>query len=271
MTEKPRVLVAIPTYYGKDYVLEEFMTNIANFTYQNYDIMLIDTTPEKGGWFYKKMLKYPKGNARKKTVIPLRRSKTGRQTLAKARNYLRRAFLSEDYDYMFHLESDLLPPKDIIERLMEEEKLIITGMYEIGVEGTNFTLGKGTFWEFDHEGRNPLIHLAFPTPPERLTPEKIARNDTAFTRQLKPHEWETFIDGTVKQVGGCGLGCTLIHRDILERFDFRADIQFSFHDDVLFYADLFNARVPVWLHTGYNILHKNQDWADVSAMPGYKY
>lgn len=281
MSEKndiPRVLVAIPTYNGKDYIFEEFMKRISEFTYENYDILIVDSSAQKGGPFYKKSIKYMKGNAKKKEVIAMRRSDTGRQTLCKARNIIRKYMLDDDYEYMFHLESDLIPPKNIIEFLMSQDKIIITGMYEIGKIGKNFYFDVGKPWAFAMSGKFPLIHQTFPkkekwiTKDDKfITKEGVESTSKVFVRQLNRKEMDLFIDGTIKQVTGCGLGCTLIERQVLEHFKFRINIKYNFHDDTLFYADLFNARVPVFLHTGLNIRHDNQDWADIKKQTGYKY
>lgn len=268
MSELPKVLVGCPTYDGKDYVLEEYMENVISLDYPNYDIIIVDNSERKGGPFFKRLKKYEsrKGNAKNVYVISDRRARTSRQTIAKSRNKIREHFLRGDYKYYMSIEFDLIPPKDIITKLMAEKKPVITGMYEIGYDERASHL--------QEKGKYPLIHMAVRTATkERDEGTKIIVqcphcnkpvNIKNKTRQLTREELVKFIDGTVKQVHGCGVGCTLMERWVLEAIQgFRVDLEYNYHDDTFFYLDLWNKHIPVYLHTGYNIKHSNSDWQAV--------
>ena len=45
--------------------------------------------------------------------------------MAKSHETIRQKALKGNYDYLLHLESDVFPPIDIIERLLEKKKKII--------------------------------------------------------------------------------------------------------------------------------------------------
>ena len=47
MMEKPKVLVGCPIYDGKDYIIDRYIERIKNFTYENYDILLVDNSKTK--------------------------------------------------------------------------------------------------------------------------------------------------------------------------------------------------------------------------------
>lgn len=259
----PKVLVVAPTYDGKIKDFEAYMSLITNLEYPNYDICIADNSENKGGAFFKKLASYAAGNAGKKEILQTRRAKTTRQSIAKSRNQLRDYFLKGDYDFMLSVEFDLLPPKTIIKDLMQYGAPVITAMYEIGYDHKKAHLTEA--------GKYPLIHLALR---EVITERKVGAfmdficpscKEHLFvnnrTKQLDREEVQHFVDGRVKRVHGCGMGCTLISRKALEAIDgFRVDLQYPYHDDTFFYMDLWNRNVPVYLHTGYNITHNNDDW-----------
>lgn len=264
--EMPKVLVGCPTYDGKEYVLREYMENITNLDYPNYDVILVDNSERKGGPFFKRLNKYPKGNAKEMFVLKTNRCKTSRESIAKSRNIIKEHFHKGGYDYFMSIEFDLIPPKTIIQELMAEKKPVITAMYEIGYEDKASHLVDA--------GKYPLIHMAVregskTNEQSTIMTVNCPHCDKAVfiknrTRQLNREEMSKFIDGTVKQVHGCGVGCTLITKEIMEFLrGFRVDTQYNYHDDTFFYLDLWNNHKPVYLHTGYNIKHANSDWQAV--------
>ena len=93
-----------------------------------------------------------------------------------------------------------------------------------------------------------------------------------FTCQLPPETWEEFIDGSVRRIHGCGIGCALIKREVLEQFKFRIEMlptgtpEFHYHDDTYFYLDCWNARPQheVWIDTSRKIRHEAQDWHEIA-------
>ena len=40
----PKVLVGCPTYEGKEYILDRYIERVKEFTYDNYDILLVDNS-----------------------------------------------------------------------------------------------------------------------------------------------------------------------------------------------------------------------------------
>jgi len=263
----PKVLVCCPTYEGKDYCTDAWIKNVQGLSYPNYDIVIADNSENKGGKYFKKLVKYGPGNARSIEVLQTRRAKTSRETIAKSRNQLLDYFKAGNYDYMMSIEIDLLPPEDIIQDLMSYQLPVLTAMYEIGYNDKVGQVGD--------VGKYALIQQAI----RESTTSKQDNSHTEVhcphcekilfihnrTRQLTREEIDEFVDGSVKQVHACGVGCTLINKDIFKLVkEFRVDTKYNYHDDTFFYLDLWNNKVPVFLHTGYNITHDNSDWQAVS-------
>lgn len=262
----PKVLVCCPTYDGKDYALKEYMSAITGFDYPNYDIVLSDNSARRRGPFFKRLDSYPKGNAGVKQILSARRSKTTRESITKSRNQLLDFFRKGGYEFMMSVEFDLMPPPSIIKDLLQYGVPVITALYEIGYDHKPSHL--------DDVGKYPLIHMAV------REGVKTAEGGTFMnlecphckemvhvknrTRQLTREELDSFIDGGVKRVHGCGMGCTLISATALAVIEkFRFDLQYLYHDDTYFYLDLWNQEVPVYIHTGFNITHDNSDWQTI--------
>ena len=230
--KQPKVLVGCPTYKGKDYCVDEWLNYIKNLKYTNYDILIVDNTADDGThakWLTDKYGVEVIHHFKKETSL--------NALMAECNEILRKRVIDEGYDYLMSIESDVFPPKNIIPRLMNQQHGVVSGMYEIGYRN----------WKY------PLIQIVEP----KLNTEGRIGN----VRQLWWDEILNFIDGETKQVHGCGIGCTLIHVEILKKIKFRVDPENSIHADSFFYMDLWNLfQYPVYVDTSIMCRHDNDDW-----------
>ena len=116
------------------------------------------------------------------------------EKLADTHNQLRRYFLESDCDYMFHLESDIFPPKNILWELLWANKPVVNGLYQV----------------FDASWRTPCIAL------QDKKHEFYEDNVYYYTIDTFSH-W--FIDGTIKKTHIAGIGCCLMKRKIIIMFN----------------------------------------------------
>jgi len=237
--KQPKVLVACPTYKGKDYCVDEWVDHIKNLKYTNYDILLVDNTADEGE--HAKWLSDTYGI---EVIHHYRKDTALNQMMAECNEIIRKRVIDEGYDYLMSIESDVFPPKNIIPKLMNHKKLVVSGMYKIGYGRMNF----------------PLIHIAEPT---NVITEDGSGKVEGRIRQLWWDEIMNFVDGEVNQVHGCGIGCALIHNYILKDTSFRVEKGNSTHADSIFYMDLWNKEIPVFLDTSIMCKHKNRDWGKV--------
>lgn len=225
----PKVLVASPTYEGKDYIFMQNWNAVKNQNYPNYDYIYIDNS---AGTSYLRKLR-----ERGVRVHHVPRGKNSRQALCNAQNYAREKCLSEGYDYLMFIESDLIPTPDAISRLVN---------YALPVVGA-------TYYLKDHDSGLEVPCIFF----TEFKPEVNAFGTRLITLQEIPQ----FLGTGLRQVHGLGLGCTLFRRDIIERFSFWYDERFdNKHSDVYYYMDLHNNKIPVYVDTNYVIPHFPSRW-----------
>jgi hypothetical protein len=110
----PKILVAAPNHIVKEYAFQRWIDNVKSLTYPNYDILVIDNSPNTSDFM-----------DRYKDQVPMRHiDTTGIEPLMVMRlnlsyEEIRKEFLSGDYERLMIIESDVIPPKDIIERMLK--------------------------------------------------------------------------------------------------------------------------------------------------------
>lgn len=238
----PKVLVATVTYDGKDYIWDKYYSNIKNLEYDNYDFLVVDNTRRTG--YYKKLLK------QKVNALHAPRGKNSRTALVNSYNMIRDYFLKGGYEYLLVIESDLIPPVDIITRLLRHNKEVIGCMYNIG---------------YDYSESQPPRPCLFGV--KKLKEQDGAGKITLETFNYTAEEGFGFYGNGVIKIHGCGLGTTMIHRSIMEQFNFwyyeDENDKIIKHCDVIFYMDLHNANRVVYVDTDIIIPHFNSDWKNV--------
>lgn len=211
---------------------------IKNIDYPDYHWVLVDNT-ENTAYANKLKREHP-GH-----VAHVPRGNNSRDALANASNYLRHKVIREGYDYLLMIESDVFPPKDVVWRLLQHQKKVVGLPYEI---------------DFG-ENRGLCVFL-----------KEKKQNGMWGTRRVSPQEGKEMLGTGLRQVHGMGVGCTLIHREIIERFPFfydKTDDERMFgmgirkHPDVYFYLELDNNGIEVFLDTSALCHHQNVSWSTV--------
>ena len=240
----PKVLVGIVTYEGKHYIFPKCYEAVKSFSYPNYDWVIIDNSESTKYYHKLRRLDY-------KNVKHIKREEHSRDTLSKSQNYIRQIAVDEGYDYVLFVESDLIPPTGIIERLMA---------YNVPVVGSTYFIGTGKV-------KLPCIFLEHKIGVMKGT-RLIGTIPESFDRDAKKvlniKEVEDFLGTGLRQVHGCGLGTMLVRTSILKRFPFWTDERFdNKHSDVYWYMDLSNNSIPVYVDTNIIIPHYPSKWDDV--------
>lgn len=225
----PKVVIAAPTFIGKDYCFERWLENVESISYPNKILFLADNSPDRS--YYKKISK--KG-IRCEWIDP--KGKPVHKVLAESHNACREFALSVKADYLFHLETDVFPKNpNVIWELMIANKPVINGMYDVG---------KG------NSRRTGITVMPIGIDSDVWKdPQFIGDNEI------------TYADGTIKRCFNAGLGCCLIKRSMLENYKFEFHESNKVFVDFMFAKWLWNSGIENSVHTGQWVEHENsEDW-----------
>jgi len=227
--KKFKVLVGTPHADVKNYCLPDYILSVDMLTYKNKKVLVVDNSAT---------------NKNKKLIEQLgvgsvhlkRGNKSTRQLMAEASNYLRDVVLKNDYDFLLHFESDIIPPPNVIERLLSHQKQVVSAAYHIG-------FGINSHLMIQEMVKNSII--------EPKTSNVAAGADGKY------------MDGKLHHVFAAGLGMTLIHRSVLENIEFRWDANVDMHPDTFFAVDLHYAGIKQYVDTSIYCHHNNSSWGEV--------
>jgi len=229
----PRILVAAPTSNLKDYCFEEYVEQVRNFTYPNYDILLVDNSEDKK--YHHKILEAgircihhkPKGS-------PI-------EYITECQNIIRGVAIEGGYDYVFMLESDVFVPANIIEHMLCGGADVYTITYFI-----------------TKKGKHSVCLHGMPTN-ELRTSTKVLEEDVSaavWTGEIK--DIKQFKIGEDFRLYGTGIGCTLFKTSVLKEIPFRIDKQFpAAFSDSYWYLDAERAGITTILDTSLIATHKS--------------
>ncbi len=231
----PHVLIAAPTSDKKLYCQEDFIKNIKSFTYPNYSILLVDNSDTQ-----KNCRRLSKLGINTFWVKP-KKDRGIIETIAMSHEAIRKFVVQKNIPYLLHLETDIFPIElqnnelvyatDVIQRLLLNKKSVCHAPYYIG-HGSKRQLGI------------------------------LMQDGGKFFKFVKPlgSEMINFIDGTIKPCFHAGLGCALIHIDVLKKIKFRWVKGYDTFPDYWFAKDLMDEAITNWVDTSLLCEHRNKDW-----------
>lgn len=207
---KPKVLVGCPTSDYKEECLEQYAKAVKKLRYDNYDILLVDNSQTND---YSEKIKKLGLN-----VVKAPYFEGARERIVSSRNILREYAIKNNYDYLLSLEQDVIPPEDIIEKLLRHNKKVVTGVYYIH--------------NVMPDGKIHLVPLVNILEDNKKTMRTLNYSEINMPRLLK--------------IYSCGLGCLLIHKDILKEIKFRYVKEVDTHDDRWFCIDLHEKGIDLY-------------------------
>jgi len=212
-----RILVGCPTSEHKAYCLREYAEGLSRLAYPSFDVLLVDNSE---GIEYSRKIQDLGFDVVRGLFLP-----RAKERIVASRNLLRERFLQGGYDYLFSLEQDVIPPADALERLLRHGKHIMSGV---------------VFTRFEIQGEKRIKPLLWGFSED---PDQMRFMDT-----------EVATPG-LYQIRACGLGCLLLHRDVLEKIPFRLLTDRSTFDDVPFCKDAYDFGFEMYADTSVKCRH----------------
>ncbi len=226
----PKVLVCCPTSDKKSYCDDRYFSQLHLLSYPNYSVFICDNSSGVGYVNKIKGLGFDAVHINKYGM-------SSAEMLAVSHERLRMYAIKHNFDYMFHLESDVFVPSvDIIERLLMHRKPIVSAMYASRHGAKRWFL----LQQLQETGLEKYGHL------------NVVNLDNGADIN--------FIDGSVKEIFACGLGCSLIHKSVFSKIKFSFQPGSDLHPDTLFYCELYKLGIKNFVDTSLVCEHDNVAW-----------
>lgn len=210
----PKVLVGCPISDHHLYCIDEYLGGLKSLDYKNFEVLLVDNSKDVA---YSQVLKDKGFNVIKTPYLG-----GARDRIVKSRNKLRQYVLDNGFDYLLSLEADVVPPFDIIQRLLVHNKDVVSGVYFNNLEKDGRIQTLMLLWVNRGDDKNTIYH--------------VSETELANPRLI--------------EVAMCGLGGVLISRKVLEKVEFRYDKAFVSFDDVWFCKDVKANGFSIYGDTG---------------------
>jgi len=226
-----KILMGCPTSSYHKYCINEYVNGIRGLTFSEKKAVLVDNSKDDNYFYLLKKLKID--------VIKCTYSESARDRIVRSRNILRDIALNENYDYFLSLEQDVIPPNDVIEKLLRHKKDIVSGVYFARIKSLK-------------DKKVKLLPLLWVGKKGSYNPYTMADIDIDIVMQ------DNFI-----KVKYCGLGCVLISRKALEKVKFRYDPNYTTFDDLHFCQDARDSDFEIYADTSVKCKHLilNRPWS----------
>lgn len=225
----PRVLIGSPVSSLKEYCIPSYARALKSLTYKNKKFLIVDDSPqghEVRRFFEGLEIGYERASFNENI----------RQMLADCRNILRKKALEENFDYLLLVEQDVIPPHNVVESLLSNDKKIVSA----------------AFFNFSHQKDGPTPqpnHFCLINPKD---------NYTMITRRLA---FDDLWPSRLIKIFLTGVGCILIHKSVLEEIEFRVDKNLSAYDDLFFCRDANKKGFEIFLDSRVLCMHLNRPWS----------
>ncbi|MFH1460587.1 MAG: hypothetical protein ABIG64_09515 [Candidatus Omnitrophota bacterium] len=237
MKNIPKILLATPISNIKNYIIWHYFDWIKQLTYPNLDFLFVDNSRDEN--FHKEVTRRTGFEC---LYLPPEKDESIRVFMCRCNNLIRDIFLKRKHDFLFSLECDLICALNTIEHLLSLHKKVVGLPYFI-----------------HHSYYSKILMMRY----EDFGAERMLKN-------LSIDEGFLFFDGKVKETSQIGIGCLLIHKSILEKLEFRVELNEDSHADTYFHRDLKEKlNEKAYIDTRYIAFHYNGNWTKIYQNVGH--
>jgi len=242
-----RILIACPTFEGMEYCFMDFLFGIKNLnSIEGYskDILIVDNSKTTN--FMDKYIKMPGFKEIKFIHDKENKEEKNMLRVVHSRNFIIDYAARKNYDYIFMLDSDVILPNDILDKLIQSGKDVISGLY-FGLWPVGRYLSVP-----ENERNNPI---ALPVAYRELTEEefqiyKETHPDFTDKSQVKVHLSTSEVkSGKTFEVRVPSPGCMLISRKAFTSGAKYGILKEGGADDGKFIKDLISKGFKIYCDT----------------------
>jgi hypothetical protein len=223
------ILTGVVTFSGQRHCRADFMASLANLSYAHLDFLFVTNSGEQDRQDLWQAARPLRDQGRPVTVEISPPAADAMGSILANRRALRRMFLAGEWEWLFAVDSDILPPPHAVETLLGHGEDTVTGVC------------LGGFAEDDDTSDTSVVR------PVIYAPDK-----PGYVRQMLIAE---LIEPAFFPVALAGLGCCLLHRDVLAAVDFRLPSPQG-GEDTAFFRDARTAGFTLWCDTRVKCRHQ---------------
>lgn len=257
----PKVLLAAPTSDRHKHLLDDWIKSLDNLTYENFKVLLVDTTSDSDE--YSKILKKKLVHKNPIKVIssPWEPEKLHiLRHLAHVRDLIRKEMLKGDYTHLFFLDSDIFVPENAIQMLLWADKdncgFPVTIYDKMSEKPCVFKSGNISFsngldlYEFDEIDAFSKFSSKFSE--NKLNDSEKKLVPFIIKDKSRPHLFPVY---------AVNIGCLMIKREVLKEVPFRTHDSILFGEDIWFFSEANDKGFEFWCDPNVKPLHKNVQWS----------
>ncbi len=214
-----KILVAAPTFSGMSYCQDVFLNRVKNLHFPSYNILIVDNSRD---------LNYFNELSQTDGVIVIHDPTSAQKSvfrLISSRNLIIDYALKNDYSHILMLDSDVVPPKNIIQELLSCNRDIVSGLYF-------------NFFMVGNEKKWLPVSWKLLTDEEFFELKKIPQYSNFKREDLRRHITQEEIDsGSVQEVIMPSAGCMLISKEVFSKVRYGKFSETGGADDDRFFID----------------------------------
>src|SRR3990167_2907217 len=260
MRKPPRVLIAAPTSSRHSKVIRKWMKAVDELQYDKdrYAVLLVDNSKKKGK--YGKMLR--KWGAK---VIDLDwndKKEHPLQMLARARETYRLEAWKRKFDYILHLDTDVIIPKNGLKKLLSHDK------DQVGFVIHAFYTRKGFERAYGKLIRKAKLKYSdFKSKPMIFRSGALQKTPKGWTTDY--YDWKDIrsFKGKTVRVYASTIACLLVKKKVYSTIPFRTNDSLLWGEDLWYYAEADEKGFESWCDTSVRCTHLNTSWQGIGSSP----